>query len=117
MFRERNTKSSGSPANVAGSGSQAVTAPANGNSSAEPDGPKKRVNPIKRKQMEDRVRELEEEIGRAEAEFARLESALQNFVSAEESQRQSQELEDRKARHAALIKEWEQTAEVLQGSD
>ena len=26
--------------------------------------PKKRVNPIKRKQMEDRVRELEEEIGR-----------------------------------------------------
>ena len=91
--------------------------PANGNRSAEPETPKKRVNPIKRKQMEDRVRELEEAIGRAEAEVARLESALQNFVSAEESQRQSQELERHKANHAALLEEWEELAEALQISD
>ena len=51
------------------------------------------------------------------AEVARLESALQNFVSAEESQRQSQELDQYKASHAALIKEWEDMAEALQGSD
>ena len=63
----KKTKSSGSPVR-AGSGSQAATTPTNGNKSAEPEAPKKRVNPIKRKQMEDRVRELEEEIGRAEAE-------------------------------------------------
>ncbi len=112
----KKTKSSDSPASVAGTGSQAVTTPANGNKSAEPETPKKRVNPIKRKQMEDRVRELEEEIGRAEAEVARLESALQNFVSAEESQRQSQELDRRKVNHAALIQEWEGLSEELQGS-
>src|SRR6202167_2831440 len=119
----KKTKSSGTggaplPAGVAGSGSQLVAAPpTNGNKGAEAETPKKRVNPIKRKQMEDRVHKLEEEIGRAEAEVARLESALQNFVSAEESQRQSQELEQHKASHAALIKEWEDMAEALQGSD
>jgi ATP-binding cassette subfamily F protein 3 len=62
---------------------------------------KKRVNPIKRKQMEDRVRELEAEISRTEAAIARLETELQNFVSAEESQHQSQELDRNKSTHAA----------------
>ena len=71
---------------------QAETAlPANGNGSAAE--PKKRLNPLKRKQMEDRVKQLEGEIGRAEDEIAQLETALQSFVSAEETQRQSQELE------------------------
>ena len=79
--------------------------------------PKKRLNPLKRKQMEDRVRELEEEIGRAEAAMANLEAALQNFVSAEQSQRQSQELDQQKANHAALIDEWEQVSESLQTTE
>jgi ATP-binding cassette, subfamily F, member 3 len=93
-------------------------APSNGNgANDEHDTPKKRLNPIKRKQMEDRVHELEEEISRTEDEIARLETALQNFISAEDSQRQSQELDQRKAAHAALIKEWEEMSEALQGSD
>ncbi len=95
----------------------AATAPANGNGSGDPAEAKKRLNPIKRKQMEDRVHDLEEEISQTEDAIARLETALQNFVSAEESQRQSQELEQHKASHAALIKEWEEMAEALQGSD
>jgi ATP-binding cassette subfamily F protein 3 len=66
--------------------------------------------------MEDRVHELEEEINRAEAAITNLETALQNFVSAEESQRQSQELDQHKASHAALIKEWEEMAASLQES-
>jgi ATP-binding cassette subfamily F protein 3 len=98
-----------------------VSAPVNGNGSGEPilasDAPKKRLNPIKRKQMEDRVHELEEEISRAETAIANLEAALQNFVSAEESQRQSQELDQHKANHAALIQEWEALGEALQASD
>ena len=104
-------------ASVAGSGSS-ETAPTNGNQSAEAEAeaPRKRLNPIKRKQMEDRVHELEEEISRAETAIANLETALQNFVSAEESQRQSQELEQHKASHAALIKEWEEMAASLQES-
>jgi len=80
-----------------------VTAPKNGNEA----GPKKRLNPIKRKQMEERVRELEEEISRVEAVIAHCETALQSFVSAEETQQQAEELERRKAEHVELIEEWE----------
>jgi ATP-binding cassette subfamily F protein 3 len=78
--------------------------------------PKKRVNPIKRKQMEDRVHEMEEEISRTEAAIAHLETALQSFVSAEETQRQSQGLEANKAKLARLIEEWEQTSADLEES-
>jgi ATP-binding cassette subfamily F protein 3 len=66
--------------------------------------------------MEDRVHELENKIAETEDAIARLETALQNFVSAEESQRQSQELNQHKIAHAALIKEWEEAAEILQES-
>ncbi len=95
-------------------------APSNGNhSSAEsiPDPAKKRLNPIKRKQLEDRVRELEEEISKTETVITNLETAMQNFVSADESQRQSQELDQRKASHAALIEEWEGLAATLQSAE
>jgi ATP-binding cassette subfamily F protein 3 len=90
--------------------------PSNGNGS-DPEAPKKRLNPLKRKQMEDRVKQLEGEIGRAEDEIAQLETALQSFVSAEETQRQSQELESHKANHSALLQEWEEVSETLQASE
>ena len=79
--------------------------------------PKKRLNPLKRKQMEDRVHELEEEISQTEDEIARLETALQSFVSAEESQRQSDELNSNKASHAALVGEWEELAQELENCE
>ncbi len=96
-----------------------LSAPGNGSGShpTESDTPKKRLNPIKRKQMEDRVHELEEEISRVEAAIARCETELQNFVSAEQSQRQSQELDRNKAAHGALLREWEDLAEALQTSE
>ena len=99
-----------------------TTAPTNGNSAAEPaktleESKAKRVNPIKRKQIEDRVHELEEAIARAEASIAACESSLQNFVSAEENQRQSQALDQHKASHAAWIEEWEGLSRALQESD
>ena len=93
----------------------AATTPANGNEAGDPEA-KKRLNPIKRKQMEDRVHELEEKINSAELAIAELETELQNFVSAEESQRQSQQLDQHKAAHAALMKEWEQFSEELSSS-
>jgi ATP-binding cassette, subfamily F, member 3 len=99
--------------------SAASAQPVNGNRSSEAasaEAAKKRLNPIKRKQMEDRVGELEEEIGRLEAAIARCETAMQNFVSAEESQRESQQLDRHKAAHAALIQEWEDLCEALQES-
>jgi ATP-binding cassette, subfamily F, member 3 len=91
-----------------------VPAPVNGDGATES---KKRLNPIKRKQLEERVHELEEAIGRTESAIEHLETALQNFVSADESQRQSQELDQRKTTHAALIREWEDLAATLQASD
>jgi ATP-binding cassette subfamily F protein 3 len=97
----------------------ATQTPSNGNqsSAAASEGSKtKRLNPIKRKKMEDRVHELEAEISTAEAAIAQCETALQNFVSSGENQRQSQELDQHKAAHAALIKEWEDLGQALQES-
>ena len=88
----------------------------NGTSAVEKQ-PKKRLNPIKRKQMEDRITELEEEINRTEDGIARLETALQSFVSAEETQRQSTELEQKKSSHARLIQEWEGLSQELEVSE
>jgi ATP-binding cassette subfamily F protein 3 len=91
--------------------------PSNGNqatSEASPAAKAKRMNPLKRKKVEDRIHELEAEISRAETLIAEYETALQDFVSAEQSQRQSQELEQHKTAHAAFIKEWEELSESLQ---
>src|SRR6267154_1118470 len=74
----------------------------------------KRLNPIKRQQVEQRVRELEKEISSVEAAIAGCETVLQNFVSVDENHRHSQELDQHKTRHAALILEWENLAHVLQ---
>ena len=96
-------------------------APANGNhapvEATPPAAKAKRLNPIRRKKMEDRIRELEAEINRAEAAIAQCETALQNFVSAEESQSQSEELDRRKAAHGAFLSEWEELSQSLQESD
>jgi ATP-binding cassette subfamily F protein 3 len=108
------------PRNEPLSAAKPAAVPANGNGASETAGPheaKKRLNPIKRKQLEVRVHELEEDISRTETAIARLETAMQNFVSADQSQRQSQELDQHKVSHAALLEEWEDTAEALQGSE
>jgi ATP-binding cassette subfamily F protein 3 len=73
----------------------------------------KRLNPIKRKQMQERTQELEEEISSLEAAIAAGESSLQNFVSAEETARVSRELEQNRARLQERITEWEQIGQEL----
>ena len=105
-------------AGVARSRNSESPTPSNGDSGAAASAqPKKRLNPIKRKQMEDRVAELEAEISRTEDEIARLETALQSYVSAEETQRQSQELDKNKVSHAALVGEWEELSQELEVSE
>jgi hypothetical protein len=79
---------------------------------AEPKG--KRLNPIKRQQMEDRLHEIEEEIARAEAATTLSETELQRFVSAEETQRQNQELARQKTDLQSLMKEWEELSGTLE---
>jgi ATP-binding cassette, subfamily F, member 3 len=83
-----------------------------GDSSAE--AKTKRLNPIKRAQMQERVQELEEEINQAEASIAQCEAALQTFVSAEETQRLAEKLSESRNKLQALVAEWEQLSQVLE---
>ena len=74
----------------------------------------KRLNPIKRKQIEERVRELEQEISRLETNIEACETALQTFVSAVETERQSRELNDCKTQLKSCLAEWEELGQTLQ---
>ena len=69
---------------------------------------KKRLNPIKQKQMEDRCAFLEEEVPRIESFIATTEEQLGVFVSAEETQRLTTLAEELRAQLAALTAEWEE---------
>jgi len=94
-------------------------APVNGDSNAistAEDSKGKRLNPIKRKQLEDRVHEIEEEVARLEAAIANCETALLTFVSVEERQRQTQELDARRSELAALMGEWEELSQTLEAA-
>ncbi|CAN5520810.1 ABC-F family ATP-binding cassette domain-containing protein [soil metagenome] len=74
----------------------------------------KRLNPIKLKQLEDRLKFTEEEIPRLEESIAAAETQLGVFASAEESQRIAAELEGLRAQHAAIVTEWEELALQLE---
>src|SRR6266404_1633620 len=92
-----------------------VPQPTNGDHAPSPAAEKsKRLNPIKRKQMQDRAHELEEEISSLETAIAGCESSLQNFVSAEETTRISRELEQNRAALQQRIAEWEQIGQELE---
>jgi ATP-binding cassette subfamily F protein 3 len=81
--------------------------------STEPEAKQKRLNPIKLKQMKERLHELEEEIARFEAAIATAETALQNFVSVEETQRQTDLLNRSKSDLEQAMNEWEELAKML----
>jgi ATP-binding cassette subfamily F protein 3 len=68
----------------------------------------RRLNPIKLRQMQDRLQCVEEEIPRSDAAIAATEAAMANYVSAEETQRLAAELARRREENAALAAEWEE---------
>jgi ATP-binding cassette, subfamily F, member 3 len=86
-----------------GHGAEPIAAPSN-----------RRLNPIKRKQMEERVQELEEEISRLETDIAACESSLLQFVSADETQRVTWELEEHRQQLQKTMAEWEALGQALQ---
>ena len=99
------------------SASAAAKQPGNGARPEEPvptESKSKRLNPIKRKQMEERVRELEREISRLETAIAAGETSLQTFISSEETQRINQELAKYRAELQACMTEWEGLGQALQ---
>jgi ATP-binding cassette subfamily F protein 3 len=81
---------------------------------AAPAAPAKRLNPLKQRQMEERQAAIEKQVGRLEAEILDLETSLSNFVSVEETARQSELLEKRRADLQALMSEWEEVAAALE---
>jgi ATP-binding cassette subfamily F protein 3 len=74
----------------------------------------RRLNPIKRKQMENRVQELEVEINRLEDAISECEAALQNFVNPEETQRLTEELGRHRRDLQSRLAEWEELGQTLQ---
>jgi len=98
-----------------GGGASALTTESKLSAAATPsssDG--RRINPIKRRQMQDRVGELEEEVSRLEAAIAAAETALQTFVSPEETERQSRSLAESRSALQERLAEWESLAQMLQ---
>jgi ATP-binding cassette subfamily F protein 3 len=97
--------------------STAVTAPARGNGcerqSGSAESKSRRLNPIKRKQMEDRVRDLEGQISRNEAAISDCETALQTFVTVQESARLADELSRHKKELESHLEEWEDLSQRL----
>jgi ATP-binding cassette subfamily F protein 3 len=74
----------------------------------------KRLNPIKLKQLEDRLRLAEEEIPRIETAITAAEEKLGIFTSAEASQRSAAELDRLRSKRTTLLAEWEELALTLE---
>jgi ATP-binding cassette, subfamily F, member 3 len=86
----------------------------NGNAYSAPEQKQKRLNPIKLRQMRERVREIEEEITKLEAGIAECEQALQSFVSAEETTRVTELLAARRSDLESLMQEWEEISAAIE---
>ncbi len=76
--------------------------------------PAKKVNPLKLKAMQERIRFAEDEMPRMEERMTGIETALGNFTSAEQSQRQQAELADLRRQHEVLMAEWETLSTQLE---
>ena len=84
----------------------------NGNQASAPK--QKKINPYKLREMGQRREQLEAEIAAAESDVAACEQALQVFVSAEETQRQGQFLEQRRRELSGLLEQWEKVSQELE---
>ena len=74
---------------------------------------KKRINPIKLKQMQDQQQQVESEIARLEQGIAQCELELQSYVSAEETQRQTELLAEYRSELAKQMEDWEELSTAL----
>ncbi|MGB6191629.1 MAG: ABC-F family ATP-binding cassette domain-containing protein [Terracidiphilus sp.] len=98
-------------------GKVGFSAPSAESANAEaPTRERRRLNPIKQKQMEERCVFLEDEIPRIEASLAHTEQQLSTFVSAVETQRLTDLAADLRAQASALTGEWEELTLQLEGA-
>jgi len=68
----------------------------------------RRLNPIRLRQMQDRLVFVEEEIPRVEASIADTEQSLGVYVNVEETERLAKLLDSLRVQHDALAAEWEE---------
>jgi len=76
----------------------------------------KRVNPIKLRQMQERLAAVEAEIPKVETSLTQTEQALAVYVSAAETQRLSDALSALREQQASLNSEWEELSMQLEGA-
>jgi ATP-binding cassette subfamily F protein 3 len=69
--------------------------------------PQKRVNPLRLKQMQQEAEALEKKISDIEESIRATEQSLSEYVSAEQSQRLSEELEHQRAALDQVMSQWE----------
>jgi ATP-binding cassette subfamily F protein 3 len=75
---------------------------------------KRRINPIKLKQMQERHQQVEQGISQLEDGIAECELKLQSFVSAEETAKWTELLAKRRSELEALMSEWEGLSQELE---
>jgi ATP-binding cassette, subfamily F, member 3 len=79
-----------------------------------PKHPIKRLNPIKLKQLEDRVAAIEQELAAIDSRIASAEASLGHYTSVEDSQRTAAELDSLRTQRTSLLAEWESLATALE---
>ncbi len=100
----------------AASSSQVVAEHADSSVSAQP-AAKRRVNPMKRKQMDERLVVVESEVAKTEAIISDCEQQLGSFVSVEETQRLTNLMAEKRAALETLEAEWATLSEDLEQAE
>jgi ATP-binding cassette, subfamily F, member 3 len=75
---------------------------------------KKRVNPMKLKKLQERLRTVELEVASLESEIAQHDAALADFKSVEETVRVSEVVAERRKQLEARVAEWERVSAELE---
>ncbi len=81
-----------------------------------PSEPRKRVNPMKLKKLQDRMREVEQQVTALESEIGRHEAALADFKSVEETVRLNELAAARRKELEARVAEWEELSAAVEAS-
>jgi ATP-binding cassette subfamily F protein 3 len=77
---------------------------------------KKRVNPMKMKKIQDRLREVELKVAELESQIAQHEAALADFRSVEETMRVNDLLSQRRTQLESTVAEWEELSASLEAN-
>jgi len=108
-------RKAGGPAELAAAQSKSVVAAAAVEAAPEPlTAEKKRVNPMKLKQIENQAAQAEQDVARLEAEVAEYERQLGDFKSVDETKRVSEALEAARTQLNEKLAQWEEYTAALE---